>query len=325
MVLDVISFLVFLLQILLGGFGIYLFLSAIWLLVYRLHYMKYCLRFFDDVPMLAADKLEPIEQREDCEYKTADGLTLRGSLLKTTADTRKGTILFAHPLGGDRWNAVPYTAQLREVGYDVFTFDFRNHGHSDELKSYHPLHWPSEYEKLDLQATLAYLKTRSDLALDQLGMIGISRAGGLAFISAAEAPQIKAVVTDGAYPVDTLMVAGLRRWIQVFVREGWIYMLAPNWILRLHMIWSLRVLERKRGMRYLRPESSARRVRQPVLMIHGQKDGFIPVAISESLARRVGNLHDHWIVAAAKHNQSIRTVPEEYHQRLIAFFDSYLG
>lgn len=313
------------LQVLLVLVGLYLVVSAIWLVVYRLHYMKYCLRFFDDVPMLAAEKFEPLAEGEDCEYQTADGLTLRGSILRTTAANRKGLIVFAHPLGGDRWNGIPYTSKLREAGYDIFAFDFRNHGASDSLASYHALHWPSEYEQLDMQATLDYLQTRSDLDLDHVGIIGISRAGGLALIAAAENPLLKAVVTDGAYPVDALMVAGLRRWIQVFVREGWLYMFAPNWVLGLHMIWSLRVLERKRGIHYLRPESSARRVRQPVLMIHGQKDGFIPPAISDSLAGRVRNLFAHWKVEKAKHNQSIRTVPEEYHQRLVEFFGACLG
>ena len=40
-------------------------------------------------------------------------------------------IVYCHEYLSDRWSYHPYVDHLRDLGFDLFTFDFRNHGESD--------------------------------------------------------------------------------------------------------------------------------------------------------------------------------------------------
>ena len=66
-------------------------------------------------------------------------------------------MVFCHELGGDRWGAGGYAGELRNSGFDIFTFDFRNHGLSDSLPGYQPMPWLTEYEMADVQAAVDYV------------------------------------------------------------------------------------------------------------------------------------------------------------------------
>ena len=37
-------------------------------------------------------------------------------------------IVYCHEYSSDRWSFHPYVDHLRDLGFDLFTFDFRNHG-----------------------------------------------------------------------------------------------------------------------------------------------------------------------------------------------------
>ena len=75
---------------------------------------------------------------------------------------RAGVVVFCHEFLGDRWSFQPYTDGLRDLGFDLFTFDFRNHGTSATEPGYEPLQWVSDREVRDLRAALAYLRSRPD-------------------------------------------------------------------------------------------------------------------------------------------------------------------
>ena len=65
-------------------------------------------------------------------FTTDDGLSTRGKLPRGPADpTQAGVLVFCHEYLSDRWSYQPYVDHLRDLGFDVFTFDFRNHGASD--------------------------------------------------------------------------------------------------------------------------------------------------------------------------------------------------
>ena len=71
-------------------------------------------------------------------------------------------LVFCHEYLSDRWSFQPYADGLRDLGFDLFTFDFRNHGASDSDPVYQPLQWVTDHEVRDLRAALAYLRSRPD-------------------------------------------------------------------------------------------------------------------------------------------------------------------
>ena len=63
-------------------------------------------------------------------------------------------IVYCHEYLSDRWSYYPYVNHLRDLGFDVFTFDFRNHGESESEPGYEPMQWTSDREVRDLRAAL---------------------------------------------------------------------------------------------------------------------------------------------------------------------------
>lgn len=295
----------------------------LWLFVFHLKYKPQLARFFDDIPMMTAAGYEPDPEAEELTCTTADGLTLHASYLRATTNETKGVILFCHELNGDRWNVVPYAKPLRAAGYNVMAVDSRNHGKSDATADYHPLPWISRYEALDIEAAMACLRHHSpDLPI---GVMGISRGANQALWVAAESPDVKAVVTDGAFPLLGTLTYSVRRWMRIYTGYEFFFQAFPDWVIDWHLHHVARYAGRKRNVEYLLPERAASRLTQPVLMIHGERDAFIPKEVATRLSRRIRSLVRLWFVPKAKHNQSILTEPDAYGEALVEFLDEHLA
>ncbi len=141
-------------------------------------------RIFEEKPLFLPLRLTPETGGEDVRIVTQDGLELVGTYLKATAPTRVGVLVFCHEFLSDRWSFQPYINPLRAIGYDVFTFDFRNHGASQSDPNYKPLQWVTDHEVRDLRAVLAYLRTRADHDPAGVALFGISRGGATALVVA---------------------------------------------------------------------------------------------------------------------------------------------
>ena len=63
---------------------------------------------------------------------------------------------------------------------------------------------------------------------------------------------------------------------------------------------------------------------KPILLVHGEKDSYIPVAQSQELYACARCPKELWIVDAAAHNRSVRVAPKEYARRIVDFFGTHL-
>ena len=61
---------------------------------------------------------------------------------------------------------------------------------------------------------------------------------------------------------------------------------------------------------------------RPVLLIAGDADSYVPMIGVEEMADRIGGeACELWRVCNAKHNRARHVDPEEYDDKLVAFFD----
>ena len=100
-------------------------------------------------------RVSPHDQGETVEFTTDDGLA--ASAAATCGRGRyeqAGVIVYCHEYLSDRWSYHPYLDHLRDLGFDIFTFDFRNHGESESEPGYEPMQWTSDREVRDLRAAL---------------------------------------------------------------------------------------------------------------------------------------------------------------------------
>jgi uncharacterized protein len=277
-------------------------------------------RIFEEKPMFLPLRVPRSEEGDDVRFRTQDGLDLVGTYLKARTSQRTGVMVFCHEYLSDRWSALPYADHLRDQGFDLFSFDFRNHGESAVDSAYKPLQWVTDHELTDLQAALAYLRSRPDADLAGVGLFGVSRGGGTALCVGGRDPRVWGVITDGAFPTRGTMLAYILRWAEIYVGSRFLWKAVPvavfdflGWVSRLRT-------QARLGCRYANVERGvARLAPRPWLAIHGQKDAYIGVDIARGLFRRGGEPKELWIVEAAKHNRCREKEPVAYAARITSF------
>ncbi|WP_165222618.1 alpha/beta hydrolase [Aquisphaera insulae] len=289
-------------------------LAAIAIVVIR--YGPIVQRILEVRPVFLPLHVTPEDEGEPVTFASGDGISLAGSYLRRHTRDRAGVLVFCHEYLSDRWSYLPYADHLRDRGYDIFTFDFRNHGASGEAPNYSPLQWTTTYELEDLRAALRCLRAREDRDPAGFALIGVSRGGSTAIAVAAGEADVWGVITDGAFPIRGTMMAYILRWAEIYVRSKLLLAVFPNWMYRILASASRRQSERRLHCRFADIEAGARGLSpRPWLAIHGEKDAYIGPDIARELYDRAGQPKELWIVPGAKHNRCREADPEAYASR----------
>ncbi len=267
--------------------------------------------------------LKDLGDCRSCEFPTVDGLTLRGSYVRCRTGERIGVVMFCHEFGGDRHVAAPYMVELLDQGFDIFAFDFRNHGESDRMEGYAPRTWVTQYEVLDVQAALSYLRSLEDADPDGIAIVGLSRGGSAALSAASQADGIWGMVTDGAFVSRWVTTANIRRFMPQFVRLAPVLTRLPWCVHAIYgsVVHDLVARQVKHPCRDIARD--VRRLRVPLLMIHGGRDRTIPVELAYRLHKRLPHQTRLWVVPKSGHNRSIRTQPNRYRRRMSRFLRNH--
>jgi uncharacterized protein len=285
-------------------------------------------RGFEEKPMFLPLRLAPRDDGEEVRFTTSDGLELAGSYLRARSGSRAGVLVFCHEFLSDRWSYEAYADALRDLGFDIFTFDFRNHGASPSDPVFKPLQWVTDHEVRDLEAALAHLRSRPDHDPAGFVLCGISRGGGTALVVAARQPDVWGLITDGAFPTTGTMISYILRWAEIFVKSRVLYAIlrdyAPRDTFPLLGWVGQRRAERRLSCRFPNIEKAAAQLSpRPWLMIHGAKDAYIGPEIAQRLWAEAGEPKELWIVPGAKHNRCREVDPVGYAGRVESFLARY--
>lgn len=281
----------------------------------RLWYAPQASWMFDRLPWLPTAWYEPLDEGEAVELTARDGAVLRGTYLRTDAAQRQGVIAFCHELNGDRWNVRPYAQQLRRQGFDLFTFDFRNHGTSDRASGYEPTPWVTELDVADVLAVIDYLASRPDADARGIGLLGAGKGAAVATCAAGADARVRALVAEGLYSTRPF---GARLFARL-TRVPWLMVLATRAV-RLVDDWVRFVLGRRRGYRFIDVDRAACRVSQPVLMIHGRHDRHVPLAWIQWLQRRMVPGTRLWVLEAAQQATAVEAARQHHCASVAKFF-----
>jgi pimeloyl-ACP methyl ester carboxylesterase len=301
-----------------------LFLAALYLLL-RWRYLDFVVRIFQEKPLFIVPRGTPCDDAEPVVFHAADGLALRGSYFKCSAPARKGVILFGLEYGSDRWAARQYCEKLLAAGFDLFAYEPRNMGESDKDPGYEPLQWVTDKDVSDMKSALQYLKNRPDADEKGVGLFGISKGGSTGFIVASTDATVKCVATDGAYATYTTVVPYMQKFVKIYSDRRLLQRIVPTWFYGLVGITGLNRVARERGVNYPSVEKAIARLRRPLLMIHGEGDVYIKPDMAKALFTRAAEPKELWLVPKAKHNQAIAIAEDEYHARVVAFFEKHLA
>jgi pimeloyl-ACP methyl ester carboxylesterase len=120
---------------------------------------------------------------EDIEFKSTDGLTIKGWFIPAPSAKTDKVIILTHPMPMNRHGFLAKNQgfppmfktdvdllvtvyALHRAGYPVLAFDLRNHGESDSGITGNGL---SEYQ--DVLGAVNYINNRSDLNVQQVGFV----------------------------------------------------------------------------------------------------------------------------------------------------------
>jgi pimeloyl-ACP methyl ester carboxylesterase len=303
-----------------------LLMALVFLHIYiRVKYLHFLIRIFQEKPLFVIPRGQPLEGAEEVRFQTSDGLTLCGCYLRAVPP-RRGVILFGLEFGSNRWACRSYCDQLVEKGFDVFAFESRNQGESDTMPGYDPLQWVTTYEVRDVQAALAYLKSRPDADPRGVGFFGISKGGSAGLIVAAQDSYIRCCVTDGSFATYTTLVPYMKNWFRIYNNHYAIQGLIPLWFYGLIGLAGIWRTQRQRRCRFPHLERYLPCIApRPLLMIQGMADTYIKPEITTRLFTFAQEPKELWLVENAKHNQALQLAGEEYRQRVLRFFETHLA
>jgi pimeloyl-ACP methyl ester carboxylesterase len=126
---------------------------------------------------------------EDFEITTSDNLILQGWFIPPQ---NGAVIILLHGLGGNRKQMLEPAIKLAQQGFGLLMPDMRVHGESEG--DVFPYGGP---EAEDVRAAVAYLKSRTDVNPEAIGVMGWSLGAQVGILSAALIPEIRSVIADG--------------------------------------------------------------------------------------------------------------------------------
>lgn len=252
-------------------------------------------------PWLPTHWREPLEEGEEVRFEACDGAMLSGTLLHRLTETSRGTIVYSHELNGDRWNALPYVEHLRAEGFDVFTFDYRNHGRSEAQCRWDNAFEVTETDVADLRAAVQAAVAKSSQMDPRVGIVGVGKGAAIGLCVAREEPVVRGLVFDSIQPFPGAMESN--------DSGAW----SNSWCRFLKQI-----------LRRTAPESidvaeAAANVRVPVLLVHGRSDVHVSLDAVRTLAAQIAGQCQLWIVPGARHAEAVHVDVNAYRRRSAKF------
>jgi fermentation-respiration switch protein FrsA (DUF1100 family) len=197
--------------------------------------------------------------------------------------------------------------ELQRRGFTVLMIDLRAHGESEgERVSF------GVAERRDIMGAVDWLKAQG-FAPGSVGVLGVSMGASAAIGAAAEDSDIGALIADCGFADMGMLLR--RHW---FSASGGL----PDFYLPTTIL-----MGRLLGYDFFsdRPVAEIGRIApRPVLIVHGDSDGLVPLSDAQQLAA-AGPSAKLWVVHGAGHGGSYGANPQAYTERVAAFFEQNLA
>lgn len=218
---------------------------------------------------------------EDCWFTAGDGVKLHGWFAR--ADKPIATLVMAHGNAGNLSHRLPIIKALRDIGLNVFMFDYRGYGRSEGSPSE-----PGVY--LDGHAAFDYVAGRQDADSSSIILFGTSLGGAVAVDVALDRPAAGLILESTfSSAKDVARVA---------------YPFLPaQFLLRTKF----------------NSDEKIRSIRVPSLFLHGDRDSIIPLALGRKLFEAANEPKKFSVISGADHNDIFWVGGRAYLEQIRAF------
>jgi pimeloyl-ACP methyl ester carboxylesterase len=247
-------------------------------------------------------------QREDFDVRAQDGVMLRGWKVRAAKPNGAWVLVF-HGVADNRYGMTEHARMLLQAGYNAVMMDQRAHGASGgAIATYGWL------ERNDASSVIDALQDSEHPA--HLFALGNSMGGGIALQAAGSDGRIETVAAEAPFAdlqEASYDYAGLQRWPLLGKT-----LFAPG-------AWTVVYHGEKLAGFPASEVSSVKAVRQrafPLLLICDGADVVLPCRHSERiLSFAAGTPKELWRVPGALHTAAMGAAPQEFRERVIAFFE----
>lgn len=241
------------------------------------------------------------------KFRASDDLKLAGVFIQ---GENKATIILLHGYGRSKEQLLPQAKFLNKAGYNIFMFDFRGSGESEG--KYITF---GRKEVRDLVGAIKYLKSRRDVDMNNIGLLGFSMGGAVALMKSGDLPEIKAIVISSSYA----------RFKSVIWQNFKIYLRGiPFFPLGYFTLW---IIKYRTGC-YLPTISPIRYLHKlkarPLMIMHSAYDKRVPIEDAMEFFRKAPWLKEFWLVRNAHHDDAYTITKDQYEEKVLGFFNKYL-
>lgn len=234
----------------------------------------------------------------------SDKLTLRGWWIPNPKSHR--ALIIVHGRNENRTLPLGLSKPLWDSGFSLLYYDMRGHGLSDgDHYSF------GEREQWDEVGAVNYLKSKGFAPAD-IGALGWSMGGASSIMAFSDTPDLKAVISDSSY-------ADYAQLTQNRFGSGLSGFYLPGMLLAGRVLFNV-------DLEQVKPVNAIKNLGQRhIFLIHGDKDDFVPVDNFYRLKAAGGaNVTESWLAPGSEHVKSFEDHPQEYIQRVVAFFNKEL-
>jgi alpha-beta hydrolase superfamily lysophospholipase len=238
-------------------------------------------------------------------FNSSGNLVLRAWFVPSSrpSDT---TLVICHGWGANRSNILERTHFLRSRGeYNLFFFDFRNHGESDAGQAS-----LSREEIGDLDAALRHLRSVHPTESARMGLYGMSMGASIGIWVAAQDVGVLAVAAESPFC----------EFSGALTRHGRLFYGAPKLFSRL-TLWFVRNRLGFDPNDYAPLRVVGKIAPRPLFILQGERDRRTPPAEGRRLFDAAGEPKTLWTVPGAYHGELAEVGGREYQDRILAFFD----
>jgi fermentation-respiration switch protein FrsA (DUF1100 family) len=228
-------------------------------------------------------------QPKDVTFEAPNGPRLHAWWLAPHGKHR-GTVVYCHGNAANLTLHARYAQWMSKKGFAVLVFDYRGYGKSEGTPT-------RDGTVADALAAIDYALARDP---NRTIVFGHSLGGAIAIAAGAQRQAVRAVVAESTFPsyraVAAASAPALGALVPLFISAG------------------------QDPITYL-PALAPR----PLLVIHGEDDHIVPVALGRELFAAASQPKELWIVPGARHFTPWLHVPEEFETRVDAFFTKALA